>query len=200
MVRCSGEASCSGFSLIELLVTMVLILIITTLYWSPSSGNRQRALQRVCAKNLETIHIALQIYANDHGGKFPETAGARNSEEALEPLVPRYTSDTATFICPGSKDSSLSGAQSLLRHKISYAYYMGCYLTNSQQALMSDKQVDTKAKAAGQPLFSSTGKPPGNNHRKYGGNVLFCDGHVELSPPKAAFPLPLGPGEVLLNP
>jgi prepilin-type processing-associated H-X9-DG protein len=60
--------------------------------------------------------------------------------------------------------------------------------------------VDTVAKAAGQNVFSTSGKPPGNNHEKNGGNVLFCDGHVEFTPPRAAFALPLGEGVVLLNP
>ena len=65
---------------------------------------------------------------------------------------------------------------------------------------MSDSQVDTQSKAAGQLVFSSTGKPPGNNHDKSGGNVLFSDGRVERTPPNAAFSLVLTQGVVLLNP
>ncbi len=59
---------------------------------------------------------------------------------------------------------------------------MGRSTSTPQQVLMSDRQVDTQSKAAGQAVFSSTGKPPGSNHDKYGGNLLFCDGHVELIP------------------
>jgi prepilin-type processing-associated H-X9-DG protein len=65
---------------------------------------------------------------------------------------------------------------------------------------MSDKQVDNLAKASGQDVFSTTGKPPGNNHEKSGGNILFCDGRAEFSPARAPFALPLGEGVVLLNP
>jgi prepilin-type processing-associated H-X9-DG protein len=77
---------------------------------------------------------------------------------------------------------------------------MGRFLTNAPQALMSDAQVDALPKAAGQGVFSSTGQPPGNNHRKEGGNVLFSDGRVETTPARARFTLGLDPGEVLLNP
>jgi prepilin-type processing-associated H-X9-DG protein len=77
---------------------------------------------------------------------------------------------------------------------------MGRRLTNSQQALLTDKQIDTLPKAAGQPVFSTTGKPPGNNHGKSGGNLLFCDGHVEPIPPNTPIPLDLSTNEVLLNP
>lgn len=188
-----------GFSLIELLVVVVIILILTTLYWSPNNSGRQKELKKGCQKNLQKIYVALEIYANDWGGKFPNVPGVRTSEGALDLLVPRYTSDTASFICPGSSDSEPAAGMSLSGRKISYAYYMGREVTNSQ-VLMSDKQVDTLAKAAGQLVFSNSGEPPGNNHRKYGGNFLFCDGHVESSPAQAAFPLPLGTNEVLLNP
>lgn len=200
--RREGRTGCRcryGFSMLELLVTVAIILILTTLYWSPNSGSRQRSLQTACQKSLQKVYIALDVYANDWGGRFPNVRGAHTSGEALDLLVPKYTSDTASFICPGSHDSEPPPGSSLAKHNVSYAYYMGRGVSD-QQVVMSDKQVDTKAKEAGQQVFSTTGKPPGNNHRKYGGNFLFCDGHVELSPAAAAFSLPLTNGEVLLNP
>lgn len=190
----------AAFSLIELLVTVAIILILTTLYFGPNNAGRQRALERVCQKNLEKIYVAMEIYANEHQSRFPEVSGARTSEEALDVLVPKYTSDTSAFICPGSKDGALPQGESFRSHTISYAYYMGRFLTNVTQVVMSDRQVDTQPKAAGQAVFSTTGKPPGNNHRKFGGNFLFSDGHTEKSPALAAFPLGLTKGEVLLNP
>ena len=197
-MRCRRERCCStGFSLIELLVTILLILVLTTLYWSPNRASRQHGLELSCQKNLQKTYIALEIYAHDSGGKFPQVTGAKTSGEVLDVLVPKYTSDTSVFICPG--DSSLLPGDSLRSRRISYAYYMGRCLTNSQ-VLMSDKQVDSQARAAGEVAFSTTGKPPGNNHRQYGGNFLFCDGHVELTPPHVPFALGLGSGETLLNP
>ena len=189
-----------AFSLIELLVVVALILVLTTLYWGSGSGNRQKTLQASCQNNLQKIHIAMEIFANDHAGKFPEAPGARTAEEPLDALVPRYTSDTAVFICPASKDTPLPSGESFRQRKISYAYYMGRRLTDTQEPLLSDRQVDTLSKAAGQQVFSSTGKPPGNNHDKSGGNFLFCDGHVQQTPPNAAFSLMLTQGVVLLNP
>ena len=198
--RSRASTAMAAFSLIELLITVAIILILTTLYFGPNTSNRQSALKRVCQKNLEKIYVSMEIYANEHGGKFPETAGAQTSEEALDMLVPKYTSDTSAFICPGSSDGALPAGESFKSRKISYAYYMGRFSTNGQQVLMSDRQVDTRAKSAGQTVFSTTGKPPGSNHRKFGGNFLFCDGHTEMSPALAPFALGLTNGEVLLNP
>jgi len=189
-----------AFSLIELLISVAIILILTTMYWGGNSASRQHKLQLTCQKNLEKIYMAMEIYANDHGSKFSELRGATTSDEPLDLLVPRYTSDTSIFVCPGSKASAPPSGASIRGRKISYAYYMGRYSTNSQEVLLSDKQVDTAAKAAGQLAFSASGKAPGNNHREYGGNFLFTDGHAELSPAHVPFAIGLNQGVVLLNP
>lgn len=190
----------SGFSLVELLIVLALMVILTVMMWGFTSESHQHAAQRACRQNLEKIYVALQIYANDFGGKLPENTNATRSEEPLSLLVPRYTADTSIFICPGSKDSPLPSGVSFTNRKISYAYYMGQRLGDAQQALMSDWQVNTLPKKAGDLAFSATGKPPGNNHYKYGGNFLFCDGHTELTPPELTFSPVITNGVELLNP
>jgi len=190
----------AAFSLIELLIVAALLLVLTTMYWSSASGSRRRSLQADCQQNLQKMFIAMQIYANDHSGKLPVLAGARTSEEALDVLVPHYTVDTSLFICPASHDAPLPSGEPIRKQRISYAYYMGRAMSDASQVLVTDRQVDTLAKSAGQDLFSTTGKPPGNNHAKDGGNLLYCDGHVEASPPRAASALALTQGVVLLNP
>ena len=195
--RCPAQA---GFSLVELLIVLALMIIMTTMMWGFGSASRQRAEKKACQQNLSKIYLAMQIYANDFGGKFPETNGVPTSEEVLCVLVPRYTVDTSIFICPGGRDSALPEGVSFRKRKISYAYYMGARLNDAQQVLMSDRQVNTLAKNAGDYAFSTTGKPPGNNHHKYGGNFLFGDGHMEMTPPQVPFSLPIPQGVVLLNP
>ena len=195
--RCPAQA---GFSLVELLITLVLMLIMTTMMWGFGSANRQRAEKKACQQNLSKIYLAMQIYANDYAGKLPETAEARTSEEALYVLVPRYTVDTSIFICPGGRGSALPEGESFRKRRISYAYYMGAHLNDAQQALMSDRQVNTQPKNAGDYAFSTTGKPPGNNHHKYGGNFLFGDGNMKMTPPQVSFSLAVTQGVVLLNP
>jgi len=195
-----GGRAPRAFSLLELLITVAIILVLTTMYWGSNSASRQRQLQTACQKNLQTMFIALQIYANDHSSKFPEVTAATSSEQPLDLLVPRYTADTSVFICPASKNSALPPAESILKRKISYAYFMGRRNNDSQDLLMTDRLIDTQPKNSGQDIFSSTGKPPGNNHGKTGGNLLFCDGHTEGSPPRAAVSIVLTQSVVLLNP
>ena len=146
------------------------------------------------------MFIALQIYANDHGSRFPEVTNALTSEQPLDLLVPRYTADTSIFICPLSKDRELPPAESIAKKRISYAYFMGRRNNESQDLLMSDRLIDTQPKNPGQDIFSTTGKRPGNNHGKSGGNFLFCDGHAEASGPRASISIVLTQNVVLLNP
>jgi prepilin-type processing-associated H-X9-DG protein len=198
--RWQNDGQSGGFSLLELLITLTILIILTTLMWSRSSWNYQRTQKQLCQDNLQKCYVSLQIFANDHAGSLPEFPGAKISEEVLAQLVPRYSADTTIFICPGSKDAPLPSGEPFEKRKISYAYYMGARLTDARTALMSDRQVDTGAKTNGQQLFSATGKGPGSNHHKYGGNVLFADGRAESSPAKSAFTLALTNGVVLLNP
>jgi prepilin-type processing-associated H-X9-DG protein len=132
--------------------------------------------------------------------RFPATTNAPTSEHPLETLVPRYSADTSIFLCPGSKDKPFPSGEPLSQHKISYAYYMGLHSGGDPGALMSDAQVNTNSKSSGDQIFSTTGKPSGNNHHKFGGNVLFSDGHVEMTKPTLEFSLVVTQGVVLLNP
>ena len=77
---------------------------------------------------------------------------------------------------------------------------MGRRLDPPQNPLMSDRQINAEPKHPGEFVFSTTGKAPGNNHHKYGGNFLLADGSVQNSPALLAFSLALEPGIVLLNP
>jgi prepilin-type N-terminal cleavage/methylation domain-containing protein len=121
-VRRPPSSVLSGFSLIELLVVLALLIVLTTMYWGFGSVSYQRRQKIACQQNLQKIDVAMRIFANDSAGKFPVTAAAHVSEEALDVLVPRYTADTSLFVCPGSKDGSLPSGESFRNRKISYAY------------------------------------------------------------------------------
>jgi len=168
-------------------------------FGSRTRSRQQKQLQQ-CNRNLQSIFIALDIYANEHEGVFPVVTHAQSSEAALAGLVPRYTSTTSAFICPGSGDRELPNGESFAERKISYAYYMGRRRAEGSEPVMSDEQVDALPKIKGRPLFSTNGKGPGNNHKNGGGNLLFADGRAEKAPALAPNSLLLTSGVVLLNP
>ncbi len=190
----------SGFSLIELMVTLALLCVLSAMLYGFASGSHQRTQEKLCADNLQKIYLALQIYGHDFKGTLPRDTNALTSEAVLDELVPKYTADTTIFICPGGRDSEIPSGESLRLHKISYAYFMGRRLDDPQEPLLSDRQVNAEPKRAGELVFSPNGKPPGNNHHKFGGNFLMGDGSVQFSPAVLTFSLAQEPGVVLLNP
>jgi prepilin-type N-terminal cleavage/methylation domain-containing protein/prepilin-type processing-associated H-X9-DG protein len=202
-VLCRGAGSRgtdAGFSLIELLVVVLILALLSTLMWRKMSGEGERSKAAECQQNLQKLFIALQLYSTDHKEVFPVVAGATHSEQALDPLVPKCTADTTVFICPASKDATLPSGESLLKKRISYAYYMGRRANETETVLVTDEQVSVNSKSPGQQVFSSDGKPPGNNHQNKGGNFLFCDGHADSSASASRISLVLTQGVVLLNP
>ena len=177
----------SGRSIFELLVTLTLIavvMVILSAHFGVSS--RDRALID-CRNNLQKIYLALSIYENDNNGAFPFLKSATNSAGPLSLLVPKSTTVTELFICPGSEDKPLPEAESFAGRKISYAYYMGRTTNDEAEAIIvSDAQVDIAPKNKGQQIFSADGHGPGNNHGKEGGNLLSRGGEVTGSGPKAS--------------
>lgn len=195
-----GHSPLAAFSLIELLVTLALLLVMVYMWHGFGSRGNQIRQKKACEKNLLTTYMALEIYANEHDGQFPIVPDARSSEDALALLVPRYTVASDKFVCPGSKDSSIPPATPLAEQRISYTYFMGRTLTDTGAVLMSDRLINPGPKAAGEAVFSGTGKPPGNNHHQYGGNFLFSDGEVRSSGPTIPFALDTAPNITVLSP
>lgn len=191
----------AAFSLVELLITLALMIILYFMLFSSGSRSYQRRQQAVCRQNLQFIHLALQMYAGDQANRYPAINGAATSEAPLSLLVPRYTARTDIFICPGSGHRKLPDAQPFRERKISYAYLMG--LTNdtpADQWLMSDAQAHLRPKDVGDVLFAREKRQAGNNHRQFGGNLLFCDGRTEYSPSLANSRLTVPTPAVPLNP
>lgn len=198
--RVAKPARAGGFSLIEMLISLAIIIILFVMMFGFGSRKNQMTKKQKCQANLQKLYISLQIYANENADWFPRNTNAVTSEDALGVLVPQYAADATIFVCPGSKDKELPPGSSLQGGRISYAYYMGRKQTDAALPLMSDRQVDTKPKVAHTQVFSDDGKKPANNHHKYGGVFLFTDGNTELSSADAPIALPLGTNIVLLNP
>lgn len=187
--------------MLELLLVLVVVGVVMFLMWGPVTRGRAERARAVCGAQLMQLHVALTMYAFDAGGRFPAVLNARSSEEPLSLLVPRYLSETRWFVCPATREKPPPVRPGFAGGRVSFAYYQGLR-TNvpPDLPLMSDEQVNGKAKRPGEGVFSTDGRAPGNNHGDSGGNVLFVDGSVRFTPPRAAFPLPLPGGVQLLNP
>jgi prepilin-type N-terminal cleavage/methylation domain-containing protein len=92
-----------GFTLIELLVVIAIIGVLSTVVLSSLNTARGRARDARRLSDIRTIQTALEVYANDNGGRYPDmNANSHNDswaslETALGVTLPRdplYTSNT----------------------------------------------------------------------------------------------------------
>jgi prepilin-type N-terminal cleavage/methylation domain-containing protein len=67
-----GRSTHGGFTLVELLVVLGIILILIALLLPAVRTAREPARRNACLNNLKQIAIALQNYADSHGGTFPQ--------------------------------------------------------------------------------------------------------------------------------
>lgn len=81
-----------GFTLIELLVVIAIIGILSSLLLPALARAKTKARRIECVSNLRQTSLGLQLWADEHGGRFPweipaEVGGARGIPEAWRSFV-----------------------------------------------------------------------------------------------------------------
>jgi len=66
----SGESSRSGFTLVELLVTIAIIGVLVTMLVPAVNVARESSRKAKCQSNLRQIGLGLSMYANNNKGRF----------------------------------------------------------------------------------------------------------------------------------
>jgi prepilin-type N-terminal cleavage/methylation domain-containing protein/prepilin-type processing-associated H-X9-DG protein len=108
----SGPLHAEAFTLIELLVVIAIIGILAALLLPALSKAKSQACSTTCKNHLHQMGLALQMYVQENGGKYPyilslpETAygdaGDGNWFAKLQPYYPVKWTDPA-YHCPGYK-------------------------------------------------------------------------------------------------
>lgn len=89
-----------GFTFVELVVCLCLILIVTAMLMPGFIRARGRARGASCSSNLAQIGSALLLYAQDHDGRFPADELTWSAE--IQP----YAKNTSIVGCPSEPDGT----------------------------------------------------------------------------------------------
>lgn len=91
----------SGFSLLELVVTVGVIGMLAALLLPALNGARATARRAMCVSNLHQIGLAMAMYQDMHQGEFPGTThGAPEERSWIYTLRPYLQNVDRVRVCP----------------------------------------------------------------------------------------------------
>jgi len=115
-----------GFTLIELMVVMAIILILAGLLTPGLMGAREQAKKTNCLNNLKQIYTAMQLYISAENEQYPAAAGWGGL------LYPNYLDDDKVFDC---QDTTKIGNAS----DPDYVYTQPTSETKSNEVIVEDR-------------------------------------------------------------
>lgn len=101
-----------GFTLIELLVVIAIIAILAAILFPVFTSAKNSAKKTTCLKHGGQLGMALNIYMDDHGGKFPLCWIFRSGQSTLTwaHALKDYTKSLDVFNCPSVPDRRFTGS------------------------------------------------------------------------------------------
>lgn len=166
-------------------VVLLVIALFAALVIPAMRRARGGAQMAQCLSNLKQLGLALHMYSQDYGKRFP-TSGAPRGEggvASLELLYGEYVTDPRLFICPGDETvTRWDGKGRLGPAHCSYGYdHAHVSIDPADVALAADckgieESADGMPTCHYRPLVAMGHRPPPNSV-----SVLFIDGHVKSS-------------------
>ena len=165
LARKPGAGMTPGRMALLLLVVLVALGGVIYVVMQPAIRRaRETSHRAACIGNLQQIGTALQMYASDWNGQFPDS---------LDPLVLNGTLSVDSLVCPSSGDTVVPGSTfpeqlaNLAKGKHQSYVYVGKGLS-----ALSPRQP-----VAYEPL---------HHHQNAGVHVLYSDGTVQFLPASVA--------------
>lgn len=95
-----------GFTLIELLVVIALVALLLGLLVPCLHPARKKATQVQCYFNLKALGMAVQMYADDNDGRFPNITDLKHVPQTVKEALESYVKAEEIFWCPDDPEKS----------------------------------------------------------------------------------------------
>ena len=92
-----------GFTLVELLVVIAIIGLLASVILASLNSARVKSRDARRIADLKQLQNALELYANDNGGTYPDSASEADVSSVLSALVPNYISVLPNDPLPGAQ-------------------------------------------------------------------------------------------------
>lgn len=102
LVNRRGSTSQKGFTLVELMITMLILAILVTIVVLTMNISKNRAQEATCKSNLRTLWSVInQYHLLHHGESYPPDLDTLVTED--------YLKSTFTWTCPAGDYGTVSG-------------------------------------------------------------------------------------------
>lgn len=174
MVKADRQSS-KGFTLIEMLVVMAIILILSLFLYPAALSALRKGQQVQCLSNLRQIGIAFQMYSLDGNQEFPyaKRHAYADDPDSLVSRLSSYIDNQKVWLCPSTEGVFRNQFQLSYVYNIKENLIDPINLIGRPAALSSATWVLIDARRPGQP----------QPHFGYFANVLWGDGRAEALGP-----------------
>ncbi len=179
-----------GFTMVELLIVIAIILVLAALMFPQLQGVRDRANSVKCAANLRQIGTGFHLYANENNGEFPAlNAGSGDTNTWMTRVAPYLgipdgklgpaplARAVPPFICPSWKMDATRKVSYAVNENIRRAPFNWNYKRLNVSAGKTFLVVEIAENMDG--YNPATGGDVARRHPGKSANFLFVDGHVE---------------------
>lgn len=199
MSRQRSTNSRQAFTLLELMLVVFIVAILAALLLPVLSKAKGRAKQIDCMSQLRQLGLALQVFAHDHGDRFPfqvpvKEGGTLEMVQAASGLggdvqfafrhFQTLSNDLVLpklLACPADSRTNASSFNQLRNDHISYFIAVTAELGRPDSVLAGDRNIIARDGSFGSILRISGGTEMmwSRGGHEYRGNLLFAGGHVE---------------------
>ncbi|MDD5645258.1 MAG: prepilin-type N-terminal cleavage/methylation domain-containing protein [bacterium] len=201
-----------GFTLIEMLVAITIIIILAGIVIPSFQGAKEKANRVICMNNLKQLGYGFGMYVTEYGGKWPPylfTFSPGNSGKWVVLVVPKRKSaslvqgsrEKGLYVCPSDtspmkitvnedQDPAYHGPPVNEEMEISYSYNLMLYTEGIEYYDLAHPD-QTVVLFDGRQLIEHQGQWKSDpdfyenvleNRHNGGANHLFADFHVEWKP------------------
>jgi prepilin-type N-terminal cleavage/methylation domain-containing protein/prepilin-type processing-associated H-X9-DG protein len=196
---CVNVRNQCGLTMIEILVVIVIIGILAALSIPALNSSKERVRSAECLNNLRQIHIALELYANEHEDLYPlvvDAATWNSTDPATTGWMQRLTSylkEKKVLTCPAQPRSMKNDFSYFLNTRAAYvqagkraSVSRANIQLPSQFIMAADSLLNVniadpdKDNATEDRLFgSSSNQAQLRSYHSKSVNILFADGHMK---------------------
>ena len=187
----SSHSPC-GFTLVELLVIIAVVLVIVLLAVPVNRKDKAKADRIKCVNNLKNVGLSFRIFATDNGDRYPMSLSTKqggsldyaDSPEAFRHFqaMSNELSTPRILICPNDDREAASRWESLRNENISYFVGLQATQTAPHLLLAGDRNLTTNGIRVRSGIIElSTNAVVGWSRELHDGqgNIVLGDGSVQ---------------------